>query len=743
VGTREPVAGRRTLGRLAAAALLVFVSAAKPAAVRRVALRLSPGLADSDVERLVLLARRRGVEVQVGIESSAAPREWETLHLAILASSGTALPGLAGFPVTFEAGAFRFDGRLYSGEDCAIFLERPGEPRQAYVLGGSARVVLELAARRFFDGDEERIDYAAVSGELSKTGRFVPRGRELVIDRDADRDGIAGREAFFAALRHEKRGGLEWEYPDAAAVAAARWEKVASSFAGKKPFTVRIFPDAAVKGLYSGSTRPADLSRGPGGIVVEIDASAPAAPDLVSPVLAAAAHAAENPALLERPMLLLADGARRAGRWWGRDVRGFGAFVRAAGIEPEVDEVVASSGELSPVLAVGAAASWLEAGARLEGEAAVGRALSGKADALVGRLERWRDAARRQPVSPPARRPLPEGFLRGVSYAMTNTVEAGYAAPESLRTLERVRGLSANSISVLPYGFVRDPKAAAIAFVHRSPRGETDEGIVRAISDARSLGMTAMVKPQLWLAGGAFVGGIAMADDAAWRSWFAAYRRFVVHHAVVAEAAGAALFCVGTELTASEQRKNDWKETVAAVRLATGAPLLYAANWASGARDVPFWDVLDAVGVDFYDPLARTEKATDRALDEGVRRAAGPLSELARRLGKPVVFTEAGYPAVRAAWISPHDENPGRPAGGEDAARAVRSVYRALAAEEWWKGVYWWKVFSGKKTGASERGFAFLGTPAGRAIAEGFRAPLGVERAAAGASGPGPGSPSR
>ena len=51
------------------------------------------------------------------------------------------------------------------------------------------------------------------------------------------------------------------------------------------------------------------------------------------------------------------------------------------------------------------------------------------------------DAAARQTVAPPGRRPLPPGFLRGVSYAMTNSVEDAYVAPRSLETLRYLRGL--------------------------------------------------------------------------------------------------------------------------------------------------------------------------------------------------------------------------------------------------------------------------------------------------------------
>lgn len=212
-----------------------------------------------------------------------------------------------------------------------------------------------------------------------------------------------------------------------------------------------------------------------------------------------------------------------------------------------------------------------------------------------------------------------------------------------------------------------------------------------------------------------------MGNDEAWRRFFDAYRRFIVHHAVVAEAAGAALFCVGTELVGTEGRAKEWRETIAAVRLATGAPLTYAANWAAGAPKVPFWDALDAIGVDFYDPLSKDASASDAALEAGAAFAARPLEAVARSSGKPVVFAEAGYPPVRGAWITPHEENSGRPPAPGDAGRAIAAVFRALSGKPWWKGVYWWKVFSsGQGARADDHGYNLLGTPAEKAVAEGF-----------------------
>lgn len=714
---------------LAAQALLAVSPRPTPTRPpRRVALRFAEALAP-EAERLVEWGRRRGVEVQTGAETAPVPQGFPSATLSVLPPSDRVREAASAFAVSFEGGGFTFDGRAYRGAEDAVFLSAPDRPLEALVLGNSPSAVVELAGRRLLRREGAEPGYEVASGALTKTGRFAAategNGRRT-IDRASDRDRIGEREAFFRSLRRESRGGVDWEFPEAQRAAVARWEKparagieTAEKNAKKKPFTVRLFPDAVTKGLYTGSTRPADLAAEDGRMRVDVDLSAPPEPDLVSPVLAAAGLAAADPALAARRTLLLAAGARRFGKWWGRDVRGFGAFARAAKVEPTPEEVLRSPEEISPVIAVGAAAAWLDAGVRLDGERAAERALREDERALRERLARWRDAAARQTVVPPSRRPLPSAFVRGVSYAMTNALEDAYVSPRSLESLRRLRELGADSVSIMPFAFSRELHSSEIAFVHRSPRGETDEGTLRAVADARSLGMSAMVKPQLWVGDGAFVGEIAMADERAWRGWFDSYRRFVVHHAIVAEAAGAALFCVGAELTATEGRKNDWRELVSAVRLATGAPLLYAANWAANAAAIPFWDDLDVIGVDFYDPLAKTEKVSDAQLEEGARQAARPLAELAHKLGKPVVFAEAGFPAVKAAWIAPHDEGARRPSdpAAADAARAIAALDRALAKEAWWRGVYWWKAFSdGKPAEPGERGYNFVGTAAEKAI---------------------------
>ncbi len=702
---------------------------------RRIALRLPEAeLNGPEARRVKGWAGRAGAEIDLGPLAAPVPAGFEAVYVATVPPPATVSTLLADFPVRVEPSGFVFDGRAYRGSDDAVALTDPRRPRVTVVLGNGGRSAFRLAVRLLFWRESEPPDYEAVSGELTKEGRFLAAARPLAIDRTADRDEIAAQDAFLKSFRSEDREGIRWRARDQDRSGVARWEPVLRRFlaaAGRRKaaLTVRLFPDPAAKARSMGSSRPADLSKDGNEIVLDVDLSAPTSPDCVTPVLASAAFGAAQPRLLDRPVLLAALGARAAGRWWGRDVRGFAAFLRAVRVEPSVEQVVKGDEDVSPLFAVGAAASWIDAGVRSDGEEAVIQALLAGDTDCARTLTRWAARSAAEPVAAPPRRALPGGFFRGISYAMTNSIAGGYASPRSKETLGRLAGMSVNSISVMPFAFSRDAHSPQISFVHRSPQGETDEGSVRAVSDARALGMTAMVKPQIWIPG-AFVGGVSMASEVEWRRWFEAYRRFLVHNAIVAEASGAGVLCVGTELVGTEARRKDWLDTIAAVRLATGAALTYAANWASGAPRVPFWDALDAIGVDFYDALSSDANASDADLEAGARRAAAPLTELVRRTGKPVLFTEAGYPPVRGAWIEPHDENTGRAPAPDDAARAIGAVFRALAGQPWWRGVYWWKAFSdGRGARPGERGFNVLGSPSERAIAAGFARMAGEKRA--------------
>jgi hypothetical protein len=458
--------------------------------------------------------------------------------------------------------------------------------------------------------------------------------------------------------------------------------------------------------------------------VVEVHAAAdaPREPDLVSPALASARFIAAYPAAERFAVLVAAYGAERAGTWWGRPVRDWAPMLRAAGLCPSAEELAAPSGnsEPPPLLRVGAAASAIALWVRSEGRGAVERAL-GSGDPPLARLREYLAAAAAAPRAPPTRRPPPARLLRGITLAMANHSAGGYLSRRSAATLDRLKGDAVDAVSLIPYAFQARAASPGLRFPGRDPRGESEEAVLRAAEDARTRGMAVVVKPQIWLWRG-FTGDIAMKSEADWASWFRQYREYVARFAVVAEAAGADLLDVGVELCATESRERQWRELIAAIRAVTGAPLVYSCNWGKGVASVGWWDALDAIGVDFYDPLSAAASPTDTELAAGARRAMEPLAAAARRTGKPVYLTEVGFPSVAGAWLSPNEEDSPRPFSAEDPARCASAVFAALEGARWCRGLFWWKAFSdGHEAGPGTKSFNVVGRPIEKTIREGYR----------------------
>jgi hypothetical protein len=539
----------------------------------------------------------------------------------------------------------------------------------------------------------------------------------------------AGRAAAAVAAAILAGGGLGSPDSGGGRTAARRaaWlrrmEELAPATPGDGlPVDLRVSPALEEQAAEDGDTAFATYALRHHRVEVHVAADAPEGVDLVSPALASARFLAAHPAAARRPVLLAGYGAFRAGRWWGRESAEWAAMLHAAGALPDAGELCGDGGvaEAPSLLAVGAAAAAIDVWVRADGEAAVESALAGGAPP-VARVRAALAEAGARPFSPPRRRALPAGRLRGVSFAMENSVAGSYLSRSSAATLDRLRSDGANAVSVIPYAFQRSAAAPELRFPGRNPRGETEEGIFRVVGDARARGMAALVKPQIWLWRG-FTGDIAMRSDADWAEWFRQYRAYLVRYAVVAEAAGAEMFDVGVELCATERREREWRETIRAIRAATGATLVYSCNWGKGVAAVPFWDALDAIGVDFYDPLSSSGSPTDAELVSGVLVASRPLAAESSRVRRPVYLTEVGFPSVTGAWLAPNEEESPRPFSEKDPARCARAIFAALAGQDWCRGMFWWKAFSdGHDAVVGRKSFNILGVPIETAIREGFR----------------------
>ena len=430
-----------------------------------------------------------------------------------------------------------------------------------------------------------------------------------------------------------------------------------------------------------------------------------------------------------------------AGEWYGRPYREWLPWLAGAQVLPSGAELLAPATppEGSTVLWTPVAAALIDhqPGETLAAKlAAVRRLTPREVDSWLAGLP-TRPAPPREPRASPAaasattnaaeqqRAPLP--FLRGVSLAMENSLEGGYHAPALDRQLDRLVAMGVDAVSLMPFAFEEGPSAPRLHMLGGSPESETDVGLIHAVRRARAHGLRTLYKPHIWVGGGSWPGDVAMRDETAWREWWRDYRRYVLHHAVLARWSGANLFSIGCELSGTLGRAEDWRQLIAAVRQVFPGPLTYSGNWSGDLERAPFWEQLDLMGVDAYFPLSPDPAAGRAELARGAAAVVAHLAASSHAHHRPLLLTEVGFAACRATWTAPHREG-GTPSQADQAA-AYAALFGALGHPPWLAGAFVWKAFSGEAVAANRPAaarrrrdetaadFRFLGREAEAAIA--------------------------
>lgn len=292
--------------------------------------------------------------------------------------------------------------------------------------------------------------------------------------------------------------------------------------------------------------------------------------------------------------------------------------------------------------------------------------------------------------------------------------------------MAEMAALGANWVSLSPFAWMRGPDDPALRFdPARGWWGERDEGLAECAARAHAAGLRVMLKPHIWLRGGAWSGEVAMRSDADWAAWFLAYKRWMLHCARLAERERMDALVVGAELAAASlepANEPEWRRLIAAVRQRYGGPLLWSANWHEEFERLPFWDALDWIGVAVYFPVSEHPDPSDEEIRAVWRSAAVRIGETARRLGKPVIFTEAGYRSDSEAAREPWRWDSDAPANPGLQARLFEALFQACWEEPWFGGVFVWKWHAepGGRRDVS-RDFTPQGKPALEVIRHWFR----------------------
>jgi len=313
--------------------------------------------------------------------------------------------------------------------------------------------------------------------------------------------------------------------------------------------------------------------------------------------------------------------------------------------------------------------------------------------------------------------------IRGMTVS-TPRGNSAWANDDMVGTIAELEMIGVNWIAIHPYGRIgtdgtvswswsrdeRDDPAGA-------GEGSAPDWLRRPIEEAHRRGLKIMVKPHLahwrdyeWR------GDIRYETDEDWNRFFDTYHEWILAMATFSE--GADAFVVGTELGGTTQHEQRWRGIIESVRRAYSGPLTYAANWDAYER-VGFWDALDWVGIQAYFPVLDESPAEDGVpsqteLDAGWEDIAGRVAAFSRRVGKPVVFTEAGYNNSLLAAVRPWDWQAAGDAE-ELQVRCLIAAFRAIDAEPTIRGAFLWKWYPGDRL---PRDFAMAAPRIRRVIAD-------------------------
>ena len=286
------------------------------------------------------------------------------------------------------------------------------------------------------------------------------------------------------------------------------------------------------------------------------------------------------------------------------------------------------------------------------------------------------------------------------------------------KMVEEIAATGATHVSIIAQWAQPDVYATTVA---PHPKETTSDAVVRRVMrKARSHGLRVMLFPILWVekrAIGEWRGTLAPTDlEAWWRS----YERFIMHYARMAKEEEATLFSVGSEFASLEADEVRWRALIAKVRTVFPGQLLYSANW-DHYREVPFWDALDFIGLTAYYRLTDKHDPSQAELTAAWGQIKASLLEWQRTVGRPMLFTELGYPSLDGAARAPWDYTQPTAMDHEEQRRCLVAFAETWRNEPALAGVFfwnWWGPDDGQNTW-----YTFKGKPAEGVVRAWFSRP--------------------
>ncbi len=320
----------------------------------------------------------------------------------------------------------------------------------------------------------------------------------------------------------------------------------------------------------------------------------------------------------------------------------------------------------------------------------------------------------------------PQNFHRGFCYAHEGyQIFNGYMGHRSREALQKLAEMGVNAISITPFGYLRDPNQPGFFMRSDGVNSENDESLLASMHWAQELGMHAMLKPHILMAGPrwGWPGDVAMNSPQDWKKFFACYERWMRHYALLAEMYGFDSLCLGVELVqTTRNHEAEWRAIIRKMRGLYSGPIVYASNWGEEFERLTLWNDLDAIALNCYYPLSERESANDAELFNGAKNIVANIGVIAQKYRKPVLITEIGFASRVQTWRQPHSDDRRAAPFMADQARCYEALLKALWGKPWFAGIYWWKWPTDLSDGGpNDNQFTPNGKPGAQVIAKWYR----------------------
>ena len=277
--------------------------------------------------------------------------------------------------------------------------------------------------------------------------------------------------------------------------------------------------------------------------------------------------------------------------------------------------------------------------------------------------------------------------INGISLVATNH-------PITAAQIKPLADFNANYTAIIPYAWIRALDQPEIFYSEdRGDWGEKPNGVTITNQLLNDQGISAMIKPQIWIRRGDYTGHIKLTKEEDWQLLEKTYSSYIMRFVKIAEEKNIPLFCIGTELDSFvDARPEYWNNLIKEIRSIYKGQLTYAANWDSYKR-VHFWNELDFIGVDAYFPMCDLKTPDPENINASWGKWKAELVSVSQKHhNKKILFTEYGYISADFAGREPWKNAPEEYGVNQEAQQILyEGLFKNVWNEKWMAGGFFWK----------------------------------------------------